>query len=107
MSGSGGFLIDEPKYAFLKELGLKETNAGVFNGSWFANGEVNSTIIHINPVITKSRISHRIRSYNEFRSTSVITNSSRIKRIPLMTNFWPLPRDSLKRALYVLCCFLI
>ena len=34
------FLINEPKYAWLKELGLKEENDGVFNGKWFANGEV-------------------------------------------------------------------
>ncbi|XP_064097896.1 alpha-aminoadipic semialdehyde dehydrogenase-like [Macrobrachium nipponense] len=36
---SAGYLINEPKYAFLKELGLGETNKGVYNGQWFANGE--------------------------------------------------------------------
>lgn len=36
---SAGYLINEPKYAFLKELGLGESNKGVYNGQWFANGE--------------------------------------------------------------------
>jgi hypothetical protein len=34
-------LINDPKYAFLKdELNLKEENDGVFDGTWFANGDV-------------------------------------------------------------------
>lgn len=37
---ASAFLIEEPKYSFLKELGLKEKNVGVFNGKWEANGEV-------------------------------------------------------------------
>ena len=40
MSSTAGYLINEPKYAFLKKLGLQETNLGVFNGKWFADGEV-------------------------------------------------------------------
>ena len=36
------FLIDDPKYSFLKDLGLEKTNNGVYNGKWFANGEVSS-----------------------------------------------------------------
>ena len=35
-----GFLINEPKYAFLKELGLEENNLGVYNGTWGGQGEV-------------------------------------------------------------------
>ena len=34
------FLVDDPKYSFLKDLGLEKTNNGVYNGKWFANGEV-------------------------------------------------------------------
>jgi hypothetical protein len=34
------YLINEPKYAFLKELGLAETNLGVYNGNWTGSGEV-------------------------------------------------------------------
>ena len=34
------FLIDEPKYAFLKELGIEKRNHGVYNGKWGGSGEV-------------------------------------------------------------------
>ena len=37
---SSGFLINDPKYSWLSELGLKETNDGVYWGSWGGSGEV-------------------------------------------------------------------
>ena len=40
MSSGRRYLIEEPRYAFLKELGLQEHNPGAFNGEWFAHGEV-------------------------------------------------------------------
>lgn len=40
MARNASFLIEDPKYSFLKELGLKEKNVGVFNGKWEANGQV-------------------------------------------------------------------
>ena len=39
-SMSTAFLINDPKYAFLKDLGLEEKNHGVYNGKWGGNGEV-------------------------------------------------------------------
>lgn len=33
-------LIHQPQYAWLKELGLREENEGVYNGSWGGRGEV-------------------------------------------------------------------
>ena len=33
-------LVSEPKYSFLKELGLGEVNDGVYDGKWFGSGEV-------------------------------------------------------------------
>jgi len=36
---SSGFLIHEPKYSFLKDLGLSESNKGVFDGDWKGAGE--------------------------------------------------------------------
>lgn len=33
-------LINQPQYAWLKELGLREDNEGVYNGSWGGRGEV-------------------------------------------------------------------
>ncbi|KAL4714519.1 hypothetical protein ACJJTC_006565 [Scirpophaga incertulas] len=38
MSRNASFLIQDPKYSFLAELGLQEKNVGVFNGKWEANG---------------------------------------------------------------------
>lgn len=38
-------LINNPKYSFLKdELELKEENNGVFDGTWFGNGEVITSV---------------------------------------------------------------
>jgi hypothetical protein len=36
------YLIQDPKYSFLKDLGLAEKNHGVFakHGQWFGDGEV-------------------------------------------------------------------
>uniref|UniRef100_A0A2K6RBG5 Aldehyde dehydrogenase domain-containing protein n=1 Tax=Rhinopithecus roxellana TaxID=61622 RepID=A0A2K6RBG5_RHIRO len=36
-------LINQPQYAWLKELGLCEENEGVYNGSWGGQGEVITT----------------------------------------------------------------
>uniref|UniRef100_A0A8C4RSU3 Alpha-aminoadipic semialdehyde dehydrogenase n=1 Tax=Erpetoichthys calabaricus TaxID=27687 RepID=A0A8C4RSU3_ERPCA len=36
-------LINQPKYSWLKELGLKEENDGVYNGTWSGRGEVITT----------------------------------------------------------------
>ncbi|XP_004384346.1 alpha-aminoadipic semialdehyde dehydrogenase [Trichechus manatus latirostris] len=33
-------MINQPQYAWLKELGLREENEGVYNGSWGGRGEV-------------------------------------------------------------------
>lgn len=33
-------LINQPKYSWLKELGLSEENDGVYNGTWGGKGEV-------------------------------------------------------------------
>ncbi|EPY75952.1 alpha-aminoadipic semialdehyde dehydrogenase-like isoform 2-like protein [Camelus ferus] len=33
-------LINQPQYAWLKELGLREENDGVYNGSWGGRGEI-------------------------------------------------------------------
>ncbi|XP_035225051.1 alpha-aminoadipic semialdehyde dehydrogenase-like, partial [Stegodyphus dumicola] len=37
---ASSYLIEEPKYAFLKELGLEKKNLGVYHGSWTGSGEV-------------------------------------------------------------------
>ncbi|XP_044131800.1 alpha-aminoadipic semialdehyde dehydrogenase [Bufo gargarizans] len=40
ISAMSTLLINQPQYAWLKELGLKEENDGVYNGAWGGKGEV-------------------------------------------------------------------
>jgi len=35
---SQSYLIEDPKYSFLKELGLQKENSGVYNGKWVSDG---------------------------------------------------------------------
>jgi hypothetical protein len=39
-------LINQPQYAWLRELGLREENEGVYNGSWGGRGEVGGARNH-------------------------------------------------------------
>lgn len=41
-------LIDEPKYQWLKELGLKSDNPGVFWGTWGGQGELTTSVCPAN-----------------------------------------------------------
>jgi len=41
---SGRFLIDNPNFSFLKELGLERVNKGVYNGQWSGSGEIIKSI---------------------------------------------------------------
>ncbi|XP_033114924.1 alpha-aminoadipic semialdehyde dehydrogenase-like [Anneissia japonica] len=47
-STDGPLLIEDPKFSFLKELGLKADNNGVFNGSWCGSGEVVTSMCPFN-----------------------------------------------------------
>lgn len=47
---SSSYLIDDPKYAFLKDLGLQRTNYGVYDGEWKGSG---STVKSIDPATGK------------------------------------------------------
>ncbi|ESN93829.1 hypothetical protein HELRODRAFT_157787 [Helobdella robusta] len=40
MSSSSLLLIENPKYSWLKDLGLQSENPGVFHGKWTGNGKV-------------------------------------------------------------------
>ena len=46
------FLVEDPKYAFLKDLGLDKTNKGVYNGTWFGSGEGITFLLSSNCSIT-------------------------------------------------------
>ena len=43
-SSSSSLLINDSKYQFLRDLGLKENNAGVFDGEWKGSGEVSPVV---------------------------------------------------------------
>lgn len=38
------YLIDDPNFSFLKDLGIERVNKGVYNGEWSGNGEVTKSI---------------------------------------------------------------
>lgn len=46
-AASANFLVNDPKYSFLKDLGLQEHNPGVFDGSWKGSGKVRQLIDYI------------------------------------------------------------
>ena len=39
-STSTDLLVNDPKYSWLKDLGLQTDNPGVFDGTWHASGPV-------------------------------------------------------------------
>lgn len=39
-ASSVNLLINDPKYSFLKDLGLREVNPGVYDGQWKGSGKV-------------------------------------------------------------------
>ena len=43
-SSSSSLLINDSKYQFLQDLGLKENNSGVFDGEWKGSGEVSGVL---------------------------------------------------------------
>lgn len=55
MSGAqNDLLINQPKYAWIKELGIQEDNLGVYNGQWMGSGPVvNSTSPATNQTIAR------------------------------------------------------
>ena len=40
MSSQRDLLINEPKYAWIKQLGIEADNLGVYNGQWLGSGPV-------------------------------------------------------------------
>uniref|UniRef100_A0A2K6V818 Aldehyde dehydrogenase domain-containing protein n=1 Tax=Saimiri boliviensis boliviensis TaxID=39432 RepID=A0A2K6V818_SAIBB len=46
-------LINQPQYAWLKELGLREENEGMYNGSWGGQGAVITTYCPANQPIAR------------------------------------------------------
>ncbi|BFY98054.1 hypothetical protein BsWGS_01094 [Bradybaena similaris] len=48
LSAMSSFLIEDPKYAWLKDLGLSTNNKGVYHGKWGGSGEVVMSICPAN-----------------------------------------------------------
>lgn len=40
------YLVDKPEYSFLKDIGIQQTNPGVYNGSWSGSG---ATVTSVDP----------------------------------------------------------
>uniref|UniRef100_A0A4W4G633 aldehyde dehydrogenase (NAD(+)) n=1 Tax=Electrophorus electricus TaxID=8005 RepID=A0A4W4G633_ELEEL len=61
-------LINQPKYTWLKELGLSEDNGGVFNGTWGGKGEVKqrqSGWLNLPPVATMAEYEETVQKARE------------------------------------------
>ena len=49
-SNESKLLIDEKEFSWLKDLGLRAENEGVYNGKWKANGDVSTLNILVSCV---------------------------------------------------------
>ena len=55
-SSSSSLLVNDRKYQFLQDLGLKENNCGVFDGEWKGSGEVSGVLCEEPNLETKMKI---------------------------------------------------
>lgn len=62
---STGFLIDDAKYSFLKELGLEKRNQGVYNGRWIGNGKIITSVSPTNDKPIAEVVSGTVQDYND------------------------------------------
>lgn len=46
MSSKADYLVNHQKYSFLTELGLTESNYGVYDGAWKGSGKVHSNWLY-------------------------------------------------------------
>ena len=51
MSSNADLLINDPKYSWLKDLGIEADNPGVFDGTWHANGPVRNDTFSMKIVV--------------------------------------------------------
>ncbi|RZC32521.1 alpha-aminoadipic semialdehyde dehydrogenase [Asbolus verrucosus] len=64
MSTAAEYLINDPKYSFLKELGLKATNSGVYDGTWKGSGELTKSICPSNGKVIAEVQQGTVADYN-------------------------------------------
>lgn len=60
---SSGFLVNQPKYQFLKDLGIQEKNLGVFDGQWKGSGEVVTSVSPANGQPIASVVTGNLADY--------------------------------------------
>jgi len=60
---ASGFLVNQPKYQFLKDLGIQEQNLGVFDGQWKGSGEVVTSVSPANGQPIASVVTGNLADY--------------------------------------------
>nr|XP_022900431.1 alpha-aminoadipic semialdehyde dehydrogenase [Onthophagus taurus] len=65
LSRAMSYLVDDPNYRFLKDLGLQSTNFGVYDGSWKGNGSITKSICPSNGKIIAEVKTASSKDYEE------------------------------------------
>ncbi|CAN7987274.1 unnamed protein product [Ixodes hexagonus] len=68
---STGFLVDDPKYSFLKELDISSRNLGVYDGKWGGTGNVLTTYCPANNRPIAEVVTATLPEYNKAVEASV------------------------------------
>ncbi|BES96041.1 Aldehyde dehydrogenase [Nesidiocoris tenuis] len=64
---TAAYLVENPNFSFLKDLGLSTTNKGVFHGEWAGSGEVVTSICPANGLPIATVQQGTIEDYNTAR----------------------------------------
>ena len=79
-------LVNDPSYSWLADIGIKEVNEGVYNGTWGGRGNVISSISPINeqPIAQVIEVSNLVAVWVILDQTTccqcTVVNSHRFKR---------------------------
>ncbi|XP_018427215.1 PREDICTED: alpha-aminoadipic semialdehyde dehydrogenase isoform X2 [Nanorana parkeri] len=65
LAAMSSLLVQQPQYSWLKELGLKEENDGVYNGTWGGKGEVVTSYCPANNLPIARVRQATLEEYNE------------------------------------------
>nr|XP_042900559.1 alpha-aminoadipic semialdehyde dehydrogenase isoform X2 [Parasteatoda tepidariorum] len=64
-ASASSYLIDDAKYAFLKDLGLEKKNLGVYHGSWCGSGEVHTSYCPANNQPIADVVQGNLKDYED------------------------------------------
>uniref|UniRef100_A0A1W7RB64 aldehyde dehydrogenase (NAD(+)) n=1 Tax=Hadrurus spadix TaxID=141984 RepID=A0A1W7RB64_9SCOR len=62
---SSVYLVDDPKYCFLKELGLEKKNLGVYSGQWTGSGGISTSECPSNNLPIADVVKGTVKDYEE------------------------------------------